>query len=110
MPPNWLIALALTLIATWRIKRVLRYRYDSDLFVKEIAGNNWIDKSRLEVAIRYYIYMEAFFFISLPIFVVISYVELFREYLWHIAIFILLSHGMGLFWWDRKFSVRKPKS
>ena len=44
MAPNWLIALVLTLIATWKIKRVLRYRDNDNLFIKEITSNDWIDK------------------------------------------------------------------
>ena len=110
MAPNWLIALVLTLIATWKIKRVLRYRDNDNLFIKEITSNDWIDKSKLKDAIRYYIYREALFYIALPIFAVISYVRPLAPYLWPIAISILVSYSLGFIWWDRKFSAKKPKS
>ena len=110
MVPVWLIALVLTLIAASKIKRVLRYRDNNDLFIKEITGDDWIDKSKLKDAIRYYIYREAFFYVALPIFAAISYVGPLAPYLWPIAIFILVSYGLGFIWWDRKFSAKKPKS
>ena len=110
MLTNWLIAFVLTLIAAWRIKRVLRYSDDSELFTKEIAGDNWIDKSKLKDAIRYYIYREALFFIALPAFAAISYVGALVPYLWVIAVSILASYGLAFIWWNRKFSAKKRKS
>ena len=109
MVPNWLIALLLALIAVWRIKSVLRYWDNSNLFIKEITGDDWIDKNKLKDAIRYYIYREAFFYIALPTFAVISYVGPLAPYLWPIGISILVSYVLGFIWWDRKFSAKKPK-
>ena len=106
MPPVWLVAVFLFAAAVWKIKRVLRYRKHS-LFIREVAGDEWIDKSKLDVAIKYYIYIESWFFISIPLFLTISYVKPIVPYLWHLGISIVISHVFLFFWWDRKFSAKK---
>lgn len=108
MLPNWLIAIFLVGIAAWKIKRVLRYRNHA-LFIHEVAGNEWVDKSKLDVAVRHYIYIESWFFISLPLFAAISYLGPIVPYLWPFGITIMISHVWLFLWWDRKYSAKKKQ-
>lgn len=107
MLPIWLIALLLMLLAAWKIRNVLRYRRHHSLFIQEVAGDKWIDRDKLKDAIRYYIYLESYFFISVPFLVLLIYVKPLVPYMWHIAISFLVSIGIAFVWWDRKFSIKK---
>jgi|GEM_PF-6331635 len=106
MPPVWLVAILFFAIAVWKIKRVLRYRKRS-LFIREVVGDEWIDMSKLDVAIKYYIYIESWFFISIPLFLAIYYVKPIVPYLSPLGISLIIFNVFLFFLWDKKFSAKK---
>lgn len=91
MIPNWLLVLVLMLLAVWKIKHVRRYRRHHNLFIREVAGDKWIDRNKLSDAIRYHIYLESYFFSSIPILGALSYIKPLVPYMWHILISFLVS-------------------
>ena len=108
MIPIWLVSLVLMFIAVWQIKNVLRYRSDHSLFIQEVAGDKWIDKNKLKDAIRYYIYLQSYFYISLPFLLgALGYFKPLKPYYWHILVSFIVSNGIASVWWYLKFSIKK---
>ena len=105
---NWLISLVLLVLATWKIDKILRYR-NHDLFLKEVGGD-WIDRSRLAEAVRAFLRIEILFFSLLPIFPVITYIEMLKPYLWHIFTVIFGPIFAAHLWWVFYYSSRGPKA
>lgn len=107
MSPRLIVFLLVVLISVWKVRSALRYRKHNDLFIKEVASTKWIDKHKLNDAIRYFIYLELSFYISLPCLIALSFVEILVPYLWHVAILFLVSHAIAFVWWLHSFSIKK---
>jgi hypothetical protein len=107
MSPRLIIFLLVVLISVWKVRSALRYRKHNELFIKEVASTKWIDKRKLKDAIRYYIYLELSFYISLPCVIALSFVEIVVPYLWHVVILFLVSHAIAFVWWLQTFSIKK---
>ena len=85
--PNWGVSLVLFILAAWKIPKSLRYR-DHKFFLKEVGGE-WLDKSRVDSAVKTYILLEVSMFLFLPIFTLTTYFQSLHPYLWHIALAFL---------------------
>jgi len=103
--PNWLVSIALLLLAIWRINGELKYR-DQKLFLAEVGGH-WIDKTKLSKAIRSYLYVQLAFFVFLPIFPVLTYIKILHPYLWHIAIGFLCLWFSAVIYWFKVYSAKR---
>jgi len=93
-------------IAIWKIRKVLKYKKSSQLFLIEIGGN-WIDKTRTKTAIKFYIPLEISFFVMVAATPALFYLSAIRPFFWPLIITFLIVWFSCFFWWLAQFNVKK---
>ena len=104
--PNWLVCSLLIVIAVWRINEVRKFR-DHNIFLKKVGGD-WINKTKLNEAIKTYIYLEVLFFSLLPVFGAITYIEFLHPYLGYIGFMVFGPIICAGFCWVYYYSAKRP--
>ena len=103
--PLWSVQIILLAIAIWKIKKVLRYRHSTTLFINEVGGD-WIDRTNLSKAIKLYIAHEASFFVFILAVTGLLYLESFKPFAWHVVITFFVVWFCAYLWWSSHFTAK----